>query len=227
MTAITNPIHSKSVVNYSDEQINAKYLVLLPLITKTASIVFSKCKAAAREEAVQNTEAWAFVFLRQLAAKGRLEEAKATPLAWFGIKYHREGRIVGSSCSTVDVLSERWQYLGRAQVVTEGSAGEGILDAFISDSTIVDAWCSVDRMVQFKLDFFEGWFRQQTPRDREIIRDLAMGETTGDVAKKYKVSAGLISQYRKRYAESWNAFINPPEKTDLIDELKELTNEPA
>ena len=44
--------------------------------------------------------------------------------------------------------------------------------------------------------------------------DLAMSETTGDVAKKYKVSAGLISQYRKRYAESWNDFIADKRKSD-------------
>ena len=60
--------------------------------------------------------------------------------------------------------------------------------------------------VQWKLDY-ETWFANQTPRDQAIVSDLSYGETTGDVARKYRVSAGLISQYRKRYAKSWNAYI--------------------
>jgi transposase-like protein len=72
------------------------------------------------------------------------------------------------------------------------------------------------------MDFFEGWYQQQSPRDREIIRDLAMGETTADVAKKYGVSPGAVSQWRRKYAESWQKFIDPPEKTDIIDDLKDL-----
>jgi hypothetical protein len=58
------------------------------------------------------------------------------------------------------------------------------------------------------MDFFEGWLQGQSERDREIILDLAMGETTGAVACKYGVSDGLISQYRKRYRSSWNEYIS-------------------
>jgi len=46
--------------------------------------------------------------------------------------------------------------------------------------------------VQFKIDFFEGWLPQQSPRDQEIILDLAKGHTTGEVAKKHGVSDGAI-----------------------------------
>jgi len=52
-------------------------------------------------------------------------------------------------------------------------------------------------------------------RDQAIILDLARNETTGDVAKKYGVSDGLISQYRKRYEASWNEYI--ADKRELTD----------
>jgi hypothetical protein len=69
-----------------------------------------------------------------------------------------------------------------------------------------DRRTSVADSVEFKIDF-EAWLHRQTPRDRKIILALMVGETTGNVAKRYGVSAGLISQYRKRYGNSWNAYI--------------------
>jgi hypothetical protein len=36
---------------------------------------------------------------------------------------------------------------------------------------------------------------------------LAAGERTGDVAKRFKVSAGRVSQLRGELAESWRAFV--------------------
>jgi hypothetical protein len=35
---------------------------------------------------------------------------------------------------------------------------------------------------------------------------LAIGNTTGEVAKRFDVSAGRVSQLRRELAESWKAF---------------------
>jgi DNA-binding NarL/FixJ family response regulator len=59
--------------------------------------------------------------------------------------------------------------------------------------------------VQMKMDY-EGWYHLQSPRDQKILWDLAMGETTNEVAKKYGVSAGLISIKRRNFANSWKAY---------------------
>ena len=221
MSTVRNHI-TKSGKFYTDEQINAKFLELLPLITKTARIAFAKYDTDRREEAVQNVHAMAFYNLKRLAEKGRLEDAKATPLAWYAIKRHSAGRVFGVQSRSTDVMSKCCQLLGRAQIKHYG-AGEYVTDTFESTATALDARYPVDRTVQFKIDFFEDWYQRQSPRDKEIIRDLAMGYTTNEVAKKFGVSAGLISQYRKKYAESWYTFISDKrEKPDLIDELKRL-----
>jgi hypothetical protein len=80
-------------------------------------------------------------------------------------------------------------------------------------SYLVELYGELDRTVQFKMDFFEGWLQEQSDRDRAIILDLATGETTGAVARKYGVSDGLISQYRKRYRSSWNEYIADKKET--------------
>ena len=180
-----------------------------------------RLKADNFDDAVQELIAIAFDIYQKSVRKGK--QVFYTPIKDFAIKKYKDGRrFLGSS--TTDLLAERTRILKRSDVysLTLFDAREGSLHFMI------DKWNNVSRTVQFKIDFFETWLQQQTERDRAIIIDLAMGETTGDVARKHGVSDGLISQYRKRYKASWNAFINPPEKTDLIDELKELADkEPA
>jgi len=168
------------------------------------------------DECIQDLSCIALDMYHSLMRRGK--EVFYTPIMKFAIKRYKDGRhFMGSD--TVDLLSGRTRIFGRSNVRS--------LSRFnlCNDSLhfLVNRKTNVSRFVQFKIDFFETWLQQQPPRDKEIIYDLMMGETTNGVAKKYGVSAGLISQYRRRYADSWYAFINPPkEETDLIDELKEL-----
>jgi FixJ family two-component response regulator len=64
---------------------------------------------------------------------------------------------------------------------------------------------SVVDFVQMKMDY-QGWYHLQSPRDQQIIDDLSMGCTTGEVAKKFGVSDGLISIKRKNFANSWREY---------------------
>jgi hypothetical protein len=57
----------------------------------------------------------------------------------------------------------------------------------------------------FRIDF-PSWLSTLSARDRRIVSDLAAGERTGDVARKFDVSAGRISQMRGQLKESWEAF---------------------
>lgn len=87
---------------------------------------------------------------------------------------------------------------------------------------LADPKANVARIVGFKIDFFETWLVQQTPQHQEIIHDLMMGETTGDIAKKFKLSPARISQLRREFADSWYSFLYPAEETDWIEELRAL-----
>jgi hypothetical protein len=42
---------------------------------------------------------------------------------------------------------------------------------------------------------------------RRIAKTLANGERTGDVARKFGLSDGRISQIRKELAASWQSFL--------------------
>ena len=192
----------------TDEQINARYLEMLPLITMIARQAFAGYDPEKRAEAVQNVQVWALVNLRYLAANGKFDEAKATPLAWFAVGRHRVGRTAGVPSSTTDAMSEGCRALGRSKI-KYFQIDNGVEDIFHSDSVMQDARCPLDLTADLKMDY-ETWYHKQSPRDQEIIHDLSMGYTTNEVAAKYGVSAAAISIKRRKYEKSWSDFIDPP-----------------
>jgi len=65
---------------------------------------------------------------------------------------------------------------------------------------------TVPDIVSFRVDFAD-WLASLSRRDRRIAQSLAIGNRTGDVAKRFDVSAARISQLRRELAESWRAFV--------------------
>ena len=50
------------------------------------------------------------------------------------------------------------------------------------------------------------WLETLTPRNRAIASLLAVGESTGETAKRFGLSSGRISQIRGELCESWDSF---------------------
>jgi FixJ family two-component response regulator len=64
----------------------------------------------------------------------------------------------------------------------------------------------VPDIVAFRCDFTD-WLASLSRRDRRIAKSVAVGNRTGEVAKRFDLSAGRISQLRSELAESWRAFV--------------------
>ena len=64
--------------------------------------------------------------------------------------------------------------------------------------------------VAFRVDFAD-WLQSLRRRDRCIAESLSLGHTTSDVAKRFKVSAGRVSQLRRELAKSWKDFTDDNE----------------
>jgi len=131
------------------------------------------------------------------------KEVFYSPIMKYAIKRYQDGRrFIGSN--TRDILSHQTQILGRSDTcqlsAIEVEPGTWDFGHYNRNHDPAES-------VQWKLDY-EAWLDQQTPRDQKIATDLSYGYTTGEVATKYGVSAGLISQYRRRYADSWNNFMS-------------------
>ena len=67
----------------------------------------------------------------------------------------------------------------------------------------------------FRLDF-PSWLRTRTDRDRRIIGDMAMGQRTLDLSRKYGISPGRISQLRREFHDDWERFCSPTTDTSSL-----------
>ena len=153
------------------------------------------------DDAVQELTAIAYEIYHSLVQRGKA--VFYTPIMKYSIKRYREGRrFIG--LNTTDVLGHQAQFLGRSTTYSIDDCLENTDKRHLRDKHP-----DVLHEVQIRMDFSD-WYQQQSVEDQWIITDLAMSETTNAVARKYGVSASLISQYRKRYAKSWKSFLDPP-----------------
>jgi DNA-directed RNA polymerase specialized sigma24 family protein len=178
---------------------------MLPKIVNYARTAFQHRDPEAREDLVQEVVANACVAFKALWDRGKQALAYPTVLANYGIRQVRDHRRVGAKLNIKDVLSPYCQK--HKGVVVER------LDHFDEEE---NAWqeavvedtrtTPVPDIVAFRVDF-AAWLKSLRRRDRRIAESLALGNRTGDVAKRFKVSAGRVSQLRRELAESWRAFV--------------------
>jgi hypothetical protein len=160
------------------------------------------------DDAVQDLTAIAYDNYCSLVRRGKA--IFCSPIARFAIGKYKSGRTFTGS-SEADLLAERTKILGRSDVCSLSQ-----FDAYECLPFFVDRKSNVAESVQLRIDF-EDWYQQQEPRDRKIIKELSHGESTNDVARKHNLTAGSISIMRKRFANSWYAFIaDKKESADCV-----------
>jgi len=177
---------------------------MLPQIVTYAKISFRHLKPEARAEMVQEVVCNALKALVRLVRLKKIDIAYPSILARFGVKQARDGRKVGGSLNCLDVSSVYCQRLKGAvlerldQFDHEENAWQEVL--------VEDKHADASQIVQTKLDMSD-WLDSLKRRDRRIAEFLANGETTKATARKFRVSAGRISQLRHELAEDWQRFI--------------------
>ena len=184
-----------------------RFLSMLPLMRAQARFAFRSLAPHERGEAIQDVLALAFVMFSHLVRAGREHRAYATPLVQFAIRQYRVGRRVGVPNNINDVTSEQAQ-IARAFKLKRLDHYEADADEW-REILIEDRKAGPAETAAARIDT-AGWFRSLPRRLRAIARLLATGETTGAVARKFRVTAGCVSQLRRELAESWDAFHGQP-----------------
>lgn len=183
---------------------NRRFLQLLPSILKHASFVFRHLRGEARQDAIQEVIANAFVAFVALARRGRIELAFGSVLGRYAAAQFNDGRRVGNRLNVREVLSPYAQRLKSFRVER--------LDRREKDDA--NEWCEVlveDKtagpfdIARAKLDF-ESWLQSLPRRDRKVAKFLSLGNRTRDAADKFGLSDGRVSQLRRELQQSWNDF---------------------
>jgi len=194
---------------------HAGYLAMLPRIKRYAEHAFRHWSAEAREDAVQETLANAMIAYRRLAERGKLEIAYPTVLARFAVAQICDGRRVGNQLNGGDVMSA---YARRKHgFVLESLDQFDKMEGEWLEAVVEDDRTPIPDQVAFRVDFPQ-WLAILNRRDRQIAEALAAGHSTSDVATRFGLSAGRISQKRRQYFRSWQGFQNDDHSQESSDE---------
>jgi hypothetical protein len=180
---------------------------MLPAIRQRAEMSFRKLCPDLRIEMVDEVIANCLVAYARLVEQGRDHLAFPSALARFAVAQVRQGRRIGARLNIRDVASRYAQH--RNGFLVER------LDQF---DTSTDEWKEVlveDRRATpadtaaTRIDFAD-WLATLSSLRRKIVDCLAMGESTLEVAKRFAVTPGRISQLRREFRASWDEFQGEP-----------------
>ena len=160
-----------------------KFLAMLPTIIGQARFAFSRLPSSTQEEAVQEVVAQRHGRFRQAGRAGSGGHRIPTVLARFGIAQYRSGRRVGSQMNGNDLTSEYAQHK-KGFTVSRLDHQDRETGAW-KEAVIEDRRTPVPDQVAFRLDF-PAWLKTHSRRNRRIAEQLAMGETTQAVARRFK-----------------------------------------
>jgi hypothetical protein len=183
---------------------NDKFLELLPAIREQAEYAFRRVSVDVREDLILEVVAAAYVLFVSLCRRGKSALAYPTPLAKFAIRHVREGRRIGSRCNSLDITSPCSCAAKRTTIERldrfNPRRGEW-REVLVEDRTAGPA-----EIVMTRLDF-ASWLSTLSHRDRQLAEKLVLGETTGRVARTFRISAARVSQLRRELCANWHRFV--------------------
>ncbi len=172
----------------------AAFMAMLPAIERSARQALRKYPRWEREEALQAVTAHAAAAYARLAQLDKAQLAYPGPLASYGLKSYRGGRLVGGRENSNDVGSQscRRKHGCQAQPWQE---------------TLSQTHRSTPaELAALRIDFGD-WLNTLSVRDRRLAHELARGEQTMHVAAMFRLTAGRVSQLRRQLYRSWRAFV--------------------
>ena len=183
---------------------HAAFLSMLPTIIRYAKVSFREFDPETREDLVQEAVANCVVAYARLVERGKQSLGYPTVLAMYAVRQIKDGRRVGKKANVKDVYDIHAKVKGGYQLQYIGDPHEqcGGWREQLTDNRRTP----VPDQAAFRIDFPQ-WLASLSARDRRIVDELAAGERTSDVARRFGVSAGRVSQLRKQLKESWEEFV--------------------
>lgn len=185
--------------------LHARFNTILPRIQTHASIVFRTIQCHQRRaDCVADAVALAWKWFARLAEQGKDATRFPSVLATFAARAVKSGRRVAGQVPAKDVMSfvcqqRRGFAVGKLPdfATLEGNP----LAEALADNTQTPP----PDAAAFRLDF-PAWLATYSSRDRAVIQDMALGEHTKELASRFGLSEGRISQKRREFCQEWEAF---------------------
>ena len=191
MIAIARSPKRKACVTPPERQVPQ----LLPEIPEQANFAFRRLPVEAREELIQEVVAQAYSLFVRLCQRGKLASVYPTPLAQFAIKKVRAGRRIGLAAQ------QPGRHVTACPRDEADSGSSGSTGSISGPGSGARLWSRTARQARLQIAEtridFDSWLSTLSNRDRQLAEKLALGETTGCVARMFRISAARVSQLRR------------------------------
>jgi hypothetical protein len=205
------------------DQLHAQFLELVPRLETHAEIYFRGIQCPDKKaDKVSETIALAWQWYIRLCEKGKDITQFSMVFVYLVAKAVKSGRRICGQEKAKDVLSslaqQRHNFLVQSLPAATRVAHENLYgepqrqrqqDAYeerLKDNLVTP----IPDQVQFRIDF-PAWLATLTPRERRLIRAMALNERTSDLSKEFELSPGRISQLRREFQQSWRRYIGEGE----------------
>jgi hypothetical protein len=172
-----------------------EFVELLPELEKRLRRAFRQLDAEACEDATEEGVIHSLLAFVRLHDQGRTHSVSASTLAWYAAKQIGRGRTAVGRLNSREPLS-RYAQIGNGIRLQHEHWIESLID---------DKRAPVADQVAMRVDARE-WLATLSRRTKQIAKDLAVGCSTSEVARKHGLSAGRISQLRRKLHASWLEF---------------------
>jgi hypothetical protein len=188
------------------QALRAGFLAMLPRIELHARVAFRDLKCVhQRQECIAETIALAWSWYCRLMRQGKEAVVFPSVLAGFAARCVRRGRRLCGQETVHEVLSTAAQRhhgyaverLPDVETLTTSPYQEALAD---------NTQAPVPDQAAFRIDFAT-WLRRLSQRQRDLIADMARSERTRDLARRYGVSPGRVSQLRRAFHADWQHFM--------------------
>ena len=178
---------------------------MLPAIQQHAVYRFRHRPPEECEDLVAEAVALAFVMFARLVERGKV--GYATPLAIYACRQVAVGRRLGSPLNVNDVTSTYCRR--RKGVFVQRLDRFDHQDGTWREAVVEDRKTTPADIAATRIDF-AAWLETLPRRQRKISETLAMGESTSRTARVFRISAGGVSQIRRKLYDAWEKFQAEP-----------------
>jgi hypothetical protein len=179
--------------------------VILPRLRTHADVCFRAVRCPdERAELQAELVALGWAWFVRLVQSGKMPEQFPTAIATFAGRAVRSGRRLCGQLPTKDVfspLAQRRHGFAVGPLPQFDSCNGTVIDEALHDNTQTPP----AEQAAFRVDFPE-WVHRRSDRDRRIIGDMMIGERTRDLAGRFGLTAGRISQLRQEFYHDWSTF---------------------
>jgi len=211
-----------TVVHQSLSELQAAFLSMRPRILTHARIYFRDipCREH-RADCEAEVVALCWKWFCRLAQRGKDAERFVSTLATYAARAVRSGRRLCGQLKPNDVLSETAQKKRGFRVEAlpmstrkslenvYGIAGSQRRVDVLEERLTDNMQTPVPDQAAFRCDF-PVWLGTWSERYRRIIQDMARDERTSNLARRYNLSRGRISQLRRQFHDDWQRFCADP-----------------